>query len=296
MIGLMIFSGIAALIVWFAGRKDSALDPRLTAAVLALLLVFPLLVLAMPKVSVLPAIGVSERLSGWPWVAALSGIWLIGGAVSLARLAVIAAGISRWRKRSRLLEIASGVEVRALAGLRGPVAAGVFRKLIFVPDDWAAWEESRREIVMRHELEHHRRHDPFWRWIAGLAVAVHWFNPLVRWIVRRLMIQCEFACDSAVLRSGVSTENYATLLCDLAEDKSFGGPVLAMAEKSGLESRVERMMMVSRRGTEGVWAKWLIVFALAAAVVLAVLGARESFGFSVDEIRLRRTADPFPGS
>jgi beta-lactamase regulating signal transducer with metallopeptidase domain len=295
MIALLLFSGIAMSVVWFAGRKDSALDPGLTTLVLGLLVVFPLLVFALPKIEVLPdAAALLTGHSVFPWMVVIAAVWAVGWLVSMVKLAMTGWGISRWRSRSRLIERRGGVEVRSLDELAGPVAAGVLRKVIFVPAGFEEWPLPAREMVMKHELAHHRRRDPLRRWVAELALAVHWFNPLVRWIVRRLLIQCEFACDEAVLNDGVTAENYANLLCDLAGGNRHRGPVLAMAERPGLESRVKRML-TSPGGHQAVWVKWLIGFIVTAALLLAMTGVKQSLGFSRDEIELRRSADPFPG-
>jgi len=224
----------------------------------------------------------------------LLSIWMLGFLISIAKLIWSSRAITGWRKMSDGIGKIDGIELRQLAGIRGPMAAGVFRKIIFVPVDWSDWDDTKREWAMAHELSHHRRKDPLRRWIAGFAVAVNWFNPFVRWMVRRLLIQCEFACDEAVLKQGAKRESYATLLCDLAEEKSPHGPVLAMAEPSGLEVRVRRIMKRSGNAEE-MGTSWLILFAVSAAGLLAILGAEQIAGYTQKEIDLRRSADPFPG-
>lgn len=296
MIALLLFSIIAAALVWIAGRKDAALDPKLTTVVLGLLAVFPILLISLPKVDILPVIpNLQTDPSQFPiWFFAPLIIWGIGTNIELFRIRSIAGKLHDWRERSTLIQTINGVEIRKLDGLRGPIAAGVFRKMVFVPADWETWSADRQQIVLDHELAHHRRKDPLRRWIASVAVAMNWFNPLVRWIVRRLMIQCEYACDAEVLKGGVSAKHYATLLCDMAEDTPVRGPALAMAEKSGLESRVRRMMEDHRdQGTMGT--SCLILFAVAVAGLLAILGSEKISEYTRQEIDLRRTADPFPG-
>lgn len=136
-------------------------------------------------------------------------LWLAGTAVLLVRLLLAGLGLRRWRAQSRSIRREGGVDVRELPGLAGPVAAGVFRKIIFVPVCSRDWPPSTWRMVMAHERIHHQRHAPLRRWIAGLAVAIHWFNPLVWWMARRLALQCECACDARVLRQGESPHAYA---------------------------------------------------------------------------------------
>ena len=303
MIAMLTFSGIAAATVWLAGRRDAARDPRLTTLCLALMVVFPLLGAWLPKLPLLPAAtvtGVSEAV-GFGWLKPLLWVlWAIGFAVADLRLLLASREIGCWRARSKPVTWVSGVEIRILAGLRGPVAAGVWRRVVFVPDGWNEWPESSRRMVLDHELTHHRRRDLLWRWVAELACAVHWFNPAVTWMARRLAVQCEFACDAAVLRGGVTAGAYARLLCDCAEPRIPRGPLLAMADSAALESRVRRLVMPA--GPVNAWVvACFIALTLAAAATLVLLGPAQTpyltpgEVFSPQEVETRWSANPFPG-
>jgi beta-lactamase regulating signal transducer with metallopeptidase domain len=298
MIAVLMFSLVAAALVYLAGRKDTARDPRLTGLALALLAVFPLLVVFLPKFAVLPVVdarasaGSSAMVGRW-----IFGIWAVGFSVSLLRLGFAAARVSVWRRRSRWVANEGRVEIRVAEGLKGPVAAGVLRRVVLVPEAWNGWSDRVRRIVVEHEVAHHHRRDPLWRWVAEIAAAVHWFNPLVAWMARRLAMQCEFACDERVLQANVDANEYAGLLCDLAEEWVPHAPVVAMAERASLENRVRRMMIEGRgpRGMVGV--PLMISLALVSATVLALLGSRSEIRAEVSpsEVELRWTADPFPG-
>ena len=298
MLPALTFSLVAALLVWWAGRRDPACDPRLTTAALGLLALFPLSGW-LPKWGLLPAATPQPVVDGmathaWPW---LAGVWLAGAAVMLARLLFASRTIGRWRKESVLLERRGRVELRLSSRLHGPVAAGVLRPVVFLPPAWTAWDSATRRAVMLHELAHHARHDPLRRWIAALACALHWCNPLVWWMARRLHEQCEFACDARVLDAGIRAERYAHLLCDLAEATAPPPPALAMAERSSLETRVRRLCGNTRPG----WSRTLVVLLIAATLVtglgLALLKPAAPSQPSVprSEVELRLTADPFPG-
>lgn len=195
-----------------------------------------------------------------------------------------------------IVDRVAGVEIRKLADLRGPVAAGVLKPVVFVPASWEEWPEESRRVVLEHELAHHRRRDPLWRLLAEAACAVHWYHPLVRWMARRLTIQCEFACDAIVLREGTDVKAYAQVLCDFAEDHSFSPLALSMAETSSLESRVTRMLKPA--GTVAT-AMLLVLGGLGmiAAISLSMIGRQTKNDAPVPaaEVQLRLTADAFPG-
>lgn len=338
MIQVLIFSALAAGLVLLAGRGDAARDPRLTTLCLAVLAAFPIVDACLPKLPVLPSALATQGVGtgGVPWVKLLWGGWALGFGAAMLRLAITLRGLGKWRTRSQHLAWVDfsrggsdiggrpphsderayedprsderayagicgrrGVEIRSLPGLRGPVASGVLRKVVWVPETWLAWPEATRRIVLEHELMHHRRRDPLWRWVAELACAVHWFNPVVGWIARRLAMQCEFACDAAVLRRGVSATDYASLLCDFAEARALRGPLLAMAGRSSLELRVRRLVRPVRSGS-GRLVVCCIAVTLMAAGALAGLGPRPAWVapaevFSPQEVELRWSANPFPG-
>jgi beta-lactamase regulating signal transducer with metallopeptidase domain len=296
MIAMFVLSALAALLVWLVGRRDKACDPRLTAAGLLLLAAFPVLWWASPKWLVLPvrsAASPSEDL-GWSLVAWL---WLAGSCVMTVRLGRAAHVLHRWQRDSRLLGWEKGVEIRGLAALNGPVAAGVWRPIIFVPEAWPSWPERTRRIVLAHEMAHHRRRDPLWRWIAEIAGVVHGGNPLVRWMTRCLAEQCEFACDRRVVgESQIDAGDYARLLCDLADDRAPRGPMLAMAERSSLENRVQRLMQ-PRKPLPLAGVILLALPVILAAVLVASVRTEGVPGSTVSpaEVETRWSANPFPG-
>lgn len=299
---MLLFSGIAVAAVWLAGRRDSARDPRLTTLCLVLLAAFPLLGAWLPKVPLLPTgegPGVSNA-TGFGWMKMLEFLWLAGFGVAGLRLLSAARGIALWRARSELLGLEDGVEIRLLVGLRGPVAAGVWRRVVFVPAAWRTWSTDTRRMVLAHELAHHRRHDPLRRWVAELACAINWFNPAVVWMARRLAMQCEFACDAAVLHCGVDARAYAGLLCDCARDRAPRGLVLAMTDGAGLEARVRRLAKPTAPAGRWTLAAFFAL-TLAAAGTLALLGPAKppipvpTEVFTPQEVETRWSANPFPG-
>ncbi len=303
MTAMIVFSALAALLVYLAGRGDKARDPRLTVLALGLLAVFPLLWLLLPKWEWLPASEAAGGFSaaaetGVDWMKVPGGLWAVAIVIAATRLGLAARGISRWRKIARKVGVEDGVEILALQGLKGPVAAGVIRPAVFVPLAWETWTEETRRIVLAHELAHHRRRDPLWRWVAEIACAVNVYNPLVLWMARRLALQCEHACDAEVLGAGIPANKYARLLCDFAEFRAPAGPVLAMAVGPTLEARVRRLMArpAGKQGSVGVMV--LIGMAIAFAGTLASVGrAMKADGpIAHQEVEIRSAADAFPAN
>jgi hypothetical protein len=92
----------------------------------------------------------------------------------------------------------------------------MFRPAVLMPTGAADWPAGRQRVVLLHELAHVRRRDCQVQLVAHLALALHWFNPLAWWAVRRLRIEREHACDDHVLRSGARASDYADHLLQIA--------------------------------------------------------------------------------
>jgi len=293
------FSVLAAALVWVAGRRDEARDPRLTLMALGLLALFPLLLL-LPKLEILPpsrpgSASLETTLpSWWPW------LWGSGVVLAGLRLVMALAQLCLWRLRSRVVAMTGenrSIPVRLLPGLSGPIAAGIYHPVVFVPPAWEQWPDEVREAVLAHEVQHHHRHDPLWRAIAAAACTIHWYNPLVWWMARRLADQCEYACDEAVLATGMDGRRYAHVLCDLAGGPRSPATALAMAHRSGLEARVRRMFAPrgpsSRRAV--IVLSILTSFTAIGLVILRPAPPPQKPAVPIEEVRLRLSADPFPG-
>lgn len=291
MIAILTFPIIAAALVLLAGRRDSARDPQLTFILLVLLAILPTMVVLMPKIEVFPS-SAAVAQTEFSWMTAIIVLWTVGFVFALGKILLAGFLIARWQKESTHIETVDGVSIRILEGLRSPVAAGVFRKTVFVPSGWNEMATAPRKIILAHELSHHRRHDPLWRLCVEIVRAVHWYNPLVHWMARRYVMQSECACDESVLGNGIDAKTYASVLCDCAETHHPNSFALAMADTSSLEKRVGRIL-AGKNHTGTLLLTVLGVLGLTAACALSMLGGEPSV--DATEVQLRFSANPFPG-
>lgn len=73
---------------------------------------------------------------------------------------------------------------------------------VVVPESlWNRLPREQRQAILRHELAHFERNDLLKTLIANLVAAVHWFNPLAWFAVRRFEDCIEWTCDRIVLAS-----------------------------------------------------------------------------------------------
>ncbi|HEU0054953.1 MAG TPA: M56 family metallopeptidase, partial [Longimicrobium sp.] len=199
----------------------------------------------------------ARRSFSFDWRTAVVALWALGGALVAARLAY---GVARvWWLRRRAEEITDESWVRIVDGLARrlrvgrivtllrerraavPMTWGLISPVVLLPAEADGWSEERRTVVLAHELAHVRRWDAATQWIAHLALALFWFNPLVWLAARRLREEREHACDDAVLAIGTRPVTYADHLLDIVRALGAAeGPVaaLAMARRSQFEGRL----------------------------------------------------------
>lgn len=88
-----------------------------------------------------------------------------------------------------------------------------------------------RQILL-HELAHIRRLDLVWGWVPEIARLVWWFHPVVHWVVFRLRLERELACDQlALAHSGRDAAEYAATLVRVVSQTSF--PLAGAAALAG---------------------------------------------------------------
>jgi TonB family protein len=158
--------------------------------------------------------------------------------------------IPQWMRLSAELSRAIGLKrpVRLLQdrGASMPVTWGVLRPRVLLPKGAEHWPAARMRVVLSHELAHIRRQDWLVQILAEVGRAMYWFNPLVWAGCKRLREESEYACDDAVLNSGIHAPDYAEHLLDLARrlrssDRAWS-VALAMARQSNLERRFIAML------------------------------------------------------
>ncbi len=231
-------------------------------------------------------------------------IWGFGAALVLGRLVLGLAAVgwmsrrtarttdAPWLPLARELAAGLGVSPR-IAFLRSgrasmPMAWGLFRPAVVMPDDADAWPVDRLRIVLLHELAHVKRRDCLTHVLAQVACALYWFNPLAWVAARHARTERERACDDLVLTAGTHGADYADQLLDIARVMRAGrfpgvmaGASLAMAHRSQLEGRLMAILdptvprsSVSRRRTAGA----TVLFACA----VMPLASLQSWGYAAD--------------
>lgn len=102
---------------------------------------------------------------------------------------------------------------------------GVWRRYLLLPTRVIeSWSDDELRFAILHELVHLRRRDNVLNWMLIFVQALHWFNPLVWFALRRLRAEREALCDTIVL-SYLRVEerhSYGAALIKAAEQLASG--------------------------------------------------------------------------
>lgn len=159
-----------------------------------------------------------------------------------------------------------------------PAMVGVRQPKLLLPEDWESRfdERSLRHVVL-HELLHVKQHDLIWNWAAIAVQALHWFNPLVWFVVSRFQSDRELRCDAGALDLLSPTErlDYGHTLLRIQET-FFAPPAIA-----GLAPCVrnhptlrQRILMITHPTTRQPVLQMLLVLTLSILVSYSFTTAR----------------------
>jgi beta-lactamase regulating signal transducer with metallopeptidase domain len=196
-----------------------------------------------------------------PWSFVLATFALAGISVGLLRLLFGLWAVRLYRLRGRpvddpglltlleelraALRCRRRIELIEAPDLTTPATAGWRRPLILLPDDWRSWDEQERRVVLAHELSHICRGDYAAGIIAQVALALHFYHPLVRWVAHRLQIHQELAADALGAANSGGTEVYLQALSRLAlrqDGRVPGWPARAFLPAKGTLIRRIKML------------------------------------------------------
>ena len=204
----------------------------------------------------LPSISVSGQLpTATSWLpqsdAVLLTLWAMASLVVLVQLVRALTFLARVRRASRP-QVVDGVNVLVSEHM-GPAVLGIVQPSVLLPASLLDLEEPLRRLILRHEDEHRRAHDPWIVLSSAIALALVPWNLPLWWITSRARLALEVDCDARVLARDGNATQYGKLLLLIAQRQTVTSlaPMLA-AYDTHLERRIDAMLPVpsSRRRTK----------------------------------------------
>lgn len=185
------------------------------------------------------------------WVVGFS-IWLVYSILSLLRLRNKLVGAVKLRDNIYLAD-----------HIATPFVIGVLHPKIYLP---STLSEQEQKYIILHEQTHVLRYDHIIKIIAFLALAIHWFNPLV-WLAFILCTKdMEMSCDESVMKqidTDIRKEYSASLLSLTTGKKIISGAPLAFGE-GDTKARIKNVMNYKKTKT------WIAAVSMVIVVLFCV--------------------------
>ncbi|HET9353770.1 MAG TPA: M56 family metallopeptidase [Sphingomicrobium sp.] len=231
-----------------------------------------------------------EQIGGWPTI--LVTLWLgIAAGLFIARILTFRRERDEIMANSEDLGWIGSIQLVQSADVSGPVAFGIFDRVIAVPADFEfLYAPHERRLALDHELAHHRSGDLIVNLFAFVLLCLQWFNPLA-WIAHAAFrFDQEAACDARVLDMGKAQDraDYGRAIAKAASGRAllFAS---ALDRRNMLHRRLKSMLTnpSSGRRTAG------RLFVLAAVAVTVPLTATRAIDY-VDVPLPAKAVPPVP--
>lgn len=154
--------------------------------------------------------------------------------------------------------------VRLSREIKTPMLFGYYRPVIILPH--RKYHEDEAEMILRHEIQHFKNRDLWYKFLIMFVCDLYWFNPVLRFMKKAAYQDIECICDEKVVRE-----------LDLKGKKIYASAILETAARGKREvvfgthfSRGKHSVEVRIRNIFTRKNKWGYVFF--AFLTLAVIG------------------------
>ena len=128
-----------------------------------------------------------------------------------------------------------------ISGITSAFVCGIFRPVLVLPD-----KQEIDEKILLHELLHLKYRDTLQNTVWSILKALHWCNPFLWYVFRRIENDMESLCDQRVLErlEGEERREYGTILLDMANDTYARVPGTSSISNGGknISRRIEAIV------------------------------------------------------
>ena len=229
---------------------------------------------------------ITRYLDLWSPAQIVTVIWSVGAGLTGAAILLSNLRFSLRLKKRREPVVWTGgqcpplqdlpIPVYTAAHLPSPCLFGVLRPAVYLTPG-AAEDAATLRHVLAHELTHYAHRDHLWSLLRCLALALHWYNPLVWLAVGMSKGDGELACDEgAVARLGEEERiPYGRTLVDMVAARSLRpGDLLSCstAMTGGKKSITQRVSALVKKPETVKAALFAVVAVMALSAVFVFAG------------------------
>lgn len=152
-----------------------------------------------------------------------------------------------------------------------PMATGLFTPVITIPTE--EFDSSILKMIFCHELMHHKRKDLHIKGISFVALALHWFNPVIYMLHKELNKDCELSCDFQVIKNMNNDEKryYGLAILKVIGSSLNKRMTLSTSMAASSKKQLKERLSMIKKGRRP--KKLVNLIAVITAVVVTVTGA-----------------------
>jgi hypothetical protein len=117
--------------------------------------------------------------------------------------------------------IRQDIQTKLCKSIQSPMMTGFFKPILLLP--YLDFDSAELKMILRHEFIHYKRKDIWYKLLLICANAVHWFNPMIYFMIALSNKNIEMVCDSEVLRDE-----------DISFRKKYGQTILSAVHKQNM--------------------------------------------------------------
>ena len=80
-----------------------------------------------------------------------------------------------------------------------PMLVGFVKPMVILPE--IKYSNNELKVILKHEFMHYKRKDLWYKLLLIIANGMHWFNPIVYFMVRKANRDLEYSCDDDVVKN-----------------------------------------------------------------------------------------------
>lgn len=179
--------------------------------------------------------------------------------------------------------------------IRSPFVTGIFKRAVVIP--YGDYSEEELKVVLYHELNHIKKSDVLFRYLAVVAIVLNSINPVAYLLWEQMILWSEADCDAYAVdgleKEGISKDRYYEVILKLMKTgptaaSTFYYPMLMSAEESlnRREKIMEKYIANMRRVAKSVTFAGVMVFALISSTVAYAAGVGTA---ELNDARLQET-------
>lgn len=139
------------------------------------------------------------------------------------------------------------LRIRKGSCVSSPMVSGIISPTLFLPDISLSDEEMK--VILSHETIHLRRRDLILKRLIVFVRCIHFFNPFVRLMAKKIDLDCEISCDLAATKNMNDEEKHSYMLTilNLISRAGLGNSEFSVSIISGKDTLKRRFYKINNR-------------------------------------------------